>query len=1076
MVDFLDRRKRIVYWFNSVMLYAQGPVLVLLAYFLAEHFQAKGVMEINALGAVFAVIVVLAVFAGGFWPGLVTALVAAAVGALSFSLPRHWFHYSQPAAVLIGLWLIAFLAAAILAGWLKRQSETSGGSIDPVDYRDMEEGLLEVREELNIVLNGIADAVIIQDPQDKIIYANELAARQLGFAAAAELLQISAKNLAERLKFHNESGQMLSAGDLPGFRAMLGQEPPPLTLRRVTPGGESKWAVVKARPVYNKEGKVVFAVNIFRDITIEKHRELADKRSNERERFLSQAGEILSSSLDYEQTLSALSKLAVPEIADWCAVDLVEGGILKRVTAFHADPEKVVLTEELVARYPIDLDGRSAVAEVVRSGKTLYLPQVTGDIIRAAAKNEEHLRLMEAVGLKSLVIIPLKARQQVIGVLILAGSTAERRFAPQDVSLAKELARRAALAIENSQLYSQARLAAVTAQEQTELFDSVLANAPVGFAFINLNFEYERVNACLAKMLGVRRAALTGTKLGLISPEVSRVLVEQIRRVFDTRLAVAGKEVAGSLVSDPRRVRHWVVSIFPVYGANHVMLGAGMIVDEVTEEKRVQADMNYYATHDTLTGLPNRKLFEEYLSLVLAKARESGNKVAVMILDLDRFKNVNDSLGHEIGDRVMKEVAARLTSNLRQNDLAARWGGDEFVIVLPDLAGIYEATRVADKILKAFNESIHLDEHTLHVFTTIGVALYPRDGIDGLALLKNADAALYRAKELGKNRFEFYDQELRSQSPDQLVLEAGLREGFKKQQLRLYFQPIVELESNSVIAVEALVRWQHPSLGLIKPGNFIPLAENVGLIVPIGKWIINNACEQAQAWAAAGLPPLQVAVNLSTRQFIEDSLVSDVEEALGRSGLDPRLLELEITESLAMENVDRTRHKIIELGKMGVGITVDDFGTGYSSLSYLKSFPVDKLKIDKSFVKHCITEEQDAKIIRAIVSMADSLNLKVIAEGVDTDAQIGLLKSFGCYAAQGYCISKPLAAPDFEDWLRERIGRPRPPSGPARSSPGRQGDRPDPAGLNGTSESVPGSAGFLPKAEADVQTRAAASA
>lgn len=600
-----------------------------------------------------------------------------------------------------------------------------------------------------------------------------------------------------------------------------------------------------------------------------------------------------------------------------------------------------------------------------------------------------------------------------------AGIGSRARELNRQLSESQEQAR--GLIAENSRLKGEAGRSADLAQEQRDLFDSVLTNAPVGFAIINFNFQYQRVNNVLAKMLGVSAGDLTGKKLGTLSPEIGSVLAENIQKVFNDKTAVVNQEISGRLVNDAEgRQRHWVVSFFPIFGAGENLLGAGMIVDEITEEKSAQTSMQYYATHDVLTGLPNRKMFEEYLSQALARSVERGGKTGVLLLDLDRFKNINDSLGHEAGDQIMREVAVRLQSGLREHDLVARWGGDEFVIVLPNLAGVFEATRVAEKILKVFGEAIRIGSQSLHVFTTIGIAIHPRDGVDALTLIKNADAALYRAKELGKNRFEFYNKELRADAPDQLSLEAELRAAFESGQLKLFYQPIIDLGTGEVVAAETLIRWQHPTLGLLRPRSFIPLAENIGLIVPIGRWVMNEACMQMQEWLESGLPRMQIAVNLSPKQFADENLVADVERALAQSRLDPKLFELEITESLAMENVDRTRNKIVTLSHMGVGLTIDDFGTGYSSLSYLRSFPVSKLKIDKSFVKHCITEEQDAKIIRAIAALAHSLNLEVVAEGVDTEAQMGLLESFGCNAAQGFFISKPMAPEEFARWLKTR--------------------------------------------------------
>ncbi len=431
---------------------------------------------------------------------------------------------------------------------------------------------------------------------------------------------------------------------------------------------------------------------------------------------------------------------------------------------------------------------------------------------------------------------------------------------------------------------------------------------------------------------------------------------------------------------------------------------------DVTERLKTEAQIRYQASHDLLTGLPNRKFFNDRLAELLAQAIANQSLLSVMFLDLDRFKLINDSLGHAAGDQLLQEVARRLRQCLRKQDIVARWAGDEFTLLLSDLNCIEDAVAIAQKILCAMKPDFNLEGRMLHVSSSIGIAIYPTDGEDAETLLKNADAALYRAKDSGRNGYHLYTSAINSETSEWLMMESHLHRAVERQEFVLYYQPQINVITGEITQMEALLRWKHPELGLIAPGRFIPLAEENGLIVPIGEWVLRTACRQNCDWQAAGLPPIRVAVNLSARQLRQPNLVEMVAQVLEETGLAARYLELEITETTVMKNVELTKTILYELHQMGVSMAMDDFGTGYSSLGYLKRFPFNTLKIDQSFVRDLTTDPNDKAIVAAIIAMGRVLNLKLVAEGVETKVQEHSLLSLDCEEMQGFLFSPPLPA------------------------------------------------------------------
>ncbi len=449
------------------------------------------------------------------------------------------------------------------------------------------------------------------------------------------------------------------------------------------------------------------------------------------------------------------------------------------------------------------------------------------------------------------------------------------------------------------------------------------------------------------------------------------------------------------------------------------VVGVIGVATDITERKQAEKRLVQLANFDSLTGLPNRSLFRDRLKHAVAQAHRKKHLVALLFLDLDRFKMINDSLGHHAGDELLKAVSKRLLVNAREEDTVARLGGDEFTVILEGITSSEDATIVARKILQVMGKPFVLDGHEVFVTTSVGITIFPIDasGID--ELLKNADTAMYRAKEHGRNNYQFYTADMNAKAVEHLIMEGSLRHALERDEFILHFQPQVDLHSREITGMEALLRWNHPDLGLLYPNQFMLLAEETGLIISIGEWVLEQACKQAVEWRDRGIPPLRMAVNLSALQFRKNDLVAVIAGILDFSGLDPQFLELEITESFLMENVDSAITKLQDLSALGVHLAIDDFGTGYSSLSYLKRFPLNALKIDQSFVRDISTDSDDAAIVEAIIALAHSLHLRVMAEGVETEEQLNFLRTRGCDLVQGFLVSHPLCAADIPPWCLE---------------------------------------------------------
>ena len=454
-------------------------------------------------------------------------------------------------------------------------------------------------------------------------------------------------------------------------------------------------------------------------------------------------------------------------------------------------------------------------------------------------------------------------------------------------------------------------------------------------------------------------------------------------------------------------------SAAPIHDSDGQPAGAVIVFHDASETRTMALKMSHLAQHDFLTGLPNRMLLTERLSRAMGLARRHRKQVGLLFLDLDYFKNVNDSLGHAIGDQLLQSVGERLSANVRTTDTVCRQGGDEFVILLAQIEHPDDATLIAEKLLAAFTPPHRIGEHELHITLSIGITVYPDDGVDLDAILQNADTAMYHAKSNGRNNFQFFKNDMNTRAVRRLQVENSIRRALGHDEFVLHYQPKIDLASGRITGAEALIRWQDPELGLIPPAQFITVAEECGLIVPIGHWALRETCRQVKAWFDAGLAVVPVAVNISAMEFGHRNFLEGVVEVLRETGLPPGLLELELTESVLMQDVEASAAVLTALKAMGLKLAIDDFGTGYSSLSYLKRFPIDTLKIDQSFVRDIVTNADDATIVSAVINMGHSLNLRMIAEGVETADQLDFLLARQCQEAQGYLFSRPLLADAF---------------------------------------------------------------
>jgi diguanylate cyclase (GGDEF)-like protein len=675
-------------------------------------------------------------------------------------------------------------------------------------------------------------------------------------------------------------------------------------------------------------------------------------------------------------------------------------------------------------------------------------------------------------GAKAVAAFPLFSRGQAVGILLFVAAEQDA-FTAGFVELLQRLADNISFALDNFDLafektkadkqrdhltrmfaaLSETNEAIMRAKTRAEMFELVCAAAVLGGKFTSTTImlaepdkDFLRIAASKGQNNGRVRSTrfaitedhpegrgLTGTAFRTKSPCIMNDFLTNERTAHWHTLARAGGTRSGAGFpllkknGEAAGVLLFLANEEDVFTADLVELLAKLAenisfaldnFDRADEKTRADARIEYLASHDSLTGLPNREMFNQLLHFAIEAARRYERQFAVLFIDLDRFKIINDSLGHEAGDALLIEIADRLRRDLRSSDIVARLGGDEFVVILEQAADRGDIEAITRKLLLSVSEPVQLSGHECHTTASIGIAMFPADGSDVHTLTKNADMAMYLAKEDGKNDFRFFTREVKMQSIERLTLETCLRHALERNEFSLHYQPKVDLATRQITGVEALLRWTHPERGMLPPAQFIPLAEETGLIVPIGRWVLKEACAQNMAWQRRGLRPVSMAVNLSPRQFVDESLLQDIDEALAASGMSPVLLQLEVTESMVMRNVPRAIKVLDAVQSRGIRLAIDDFGTGYSSMSLMKQFPIDTIKIDRSFVRDLPDDTEDRAIAQAIISMGKALGMTVVAEGVETTEQEAFLRDNSCDEMQGFLFSRPIRPEQLADLLR----------------------------------------------------------
>jgi diguanylate cyclase (GGDEF)-like protein len=572
-----------------------------------------------------------------------------------------------------------------------------------------------------------------------------------------------------------------------------------------------------------------------------------------------------------------------------------------------------------------------------------------------------------------------------------------------------------------------------------ELFTHInYAGEQIGIVYLRSNMK--AIHDRLVWFLGVVAAVLLVSMLVtfVLSTRLQRIITDPLLRLsaiarqvrteknYSLRVTGENEDELGNLIidfnamldeiqsrDDELREHRAMLEERVMQRTSELEIANSKLATSKEQAEAVAKRMEYHAHHDALTGLPNRTLLNDRITAELAHARRQHGMVALLFLDLDRFKIINDSLGHAAGDQLLRVIARRLGNCIREEDMVARLGGDEFMVLLPRISGSSDAGRIARKVIDCLLDPISCNGNELHITTSVGISIYPHDGTDSETLIKHADISMYRAKELGRNKAVYFTAEMNAGSRKQLALETNLRQAAANNQLKLFYQPKVDIVRNTIVGVEALLRWEHPTMGIISPMEFIPVAEDSGLIVPIGEWVLNTAFTQLKQWHKAGFTDLTMAVNLSSAQLSRPGLEDVVAKALQAADLDAGMTELEITENVTMENLEPAIAILEKLKKMGVSIAMDDFGTGYSSLSYLRRLPVDVVKIDQSFVREIPDSHEDVLIAQAIIAMAQSLNLSLVVEGVEDVRQLNFFRQQGCNIVQGFLFSKPVEADEM---------------------------------------------------------------
>ncbi len=744
-------------------------------------------------------------------------------------------------------------------------------------------------------------------------------------------------------------------------------------------------------PFLDGNGRVDMLLFTLRDVT-KPHRMLNElQETNRALKTISACNSLLIHSVDEKMLLEGMCRVVVDSGGYTMAwIGLSEaGGALNPVA--HAG--KVELFG----------GGCCTAEEAVRTGRTQVNPHCC--------------RTPGEPGSRSGIALPLAHGGTDYGVLAIHASGPDA-FGEEQVKILEQLAGDLSYGIANLRSDSARRQAEIGLRASEERYHMLFENGTDAIALADAETgELLDVNHAMEKLVGSSKAKMIGKSQKILHPpEPSAHAVSRSLQLH--RTSRKGESIETRILRKDGTTRDVEIRASTMeLDGRKVLLG---FFRDISDRKHYEERLEYQANHDSLTGLPNRKILSDRLAQSVSHSRRAGKWAAAMLMDLDRFKIVNDSLGHDAGDEILREMGRRLSNMMRSGDTVARLGGDEFMLIFPELSSEEDTVLLARKYLGAISRPVKVVGREISVSASLGIVIYPRDGESPSSLLRNADVAMYRAKELGGNGFQFYSSEMNERMLQKLELENGIRRALDRSEFELHYQPKVDLRHGHIVGVEALIRWNHPGRGIISPGEFIPLAEETGLIVQIGEWVIEESCARLAAWKEMGLPETILAVNLSAKQFQQKDLLSIMERSILKHAIDAALLEIEVTESATMADPEQAILILQDLKKLGVRISLDDFGTGYSSLSCLKRFPVDSLKIDRSFVSDIAVEPNDASITRMMISMAHGMDRKVIAEGVENEIQLKFLQREGCDEMQGYFFSKPVPESEMTTMLLER--------------------------------------------------------
>ncbi len=731
-----------------------------------------------------------------------------------------------------------------------------------------------------------------------------------------------------------------------------------------------------------------------------------------------QAEQALSSRLRYEEGLARCSKALVCDTRDaleQALSHLLECADVDRVYVFenYRDSQHRLCTRQIeeVCAYGVmpQIDNPVVQGVPYAAGFKRWETELSqGRAIqgRVADFPSSEREVLEPQDILSILVLPITVKANWYGFVGFDDTHWVKAWSREDIRLLQTAA-------EMIGTYIERKAARARMQKSEERYHDLYHFAPDMYFTVLPDGILKSVNRCGAESLGYTEEELTGRKLwDVIHPEDRKWVRAQFANIFSESIRQSQFDFRkvqrdGSIIWVHERAR----LILDHAGRPKELL---LVCLDITLRKQMEETIRHQAHHDLLTQLPNRALFNDHLNLALAQARHHRRKLAVMFLDLDQFKIINDSLGHHIGDCLLQRVARLLGGCLREGDTVARQGGDEYTVLLSQITYHKDAATVAQKIHAMLNQPLNIEGHRLQITTSIGISIFPDDGTEAETLMKNADLAMYHAKGLGKGTYSFFDPEISRQIRLRMDLESAIVQGLRHKEFELFYQPQIKLSTGAITGMEVLLRWRHPDLGLLLPEQFIPIAEETGSMIPLGEWVLREACLQNNQWQQEGYSPLRVIVNLSPSQFQCPELETTIRGLLSESGLMPHFLGLEITETVAMQNIDNSISTIRRLNELGIQCYLDDFGTGYSSLSYLKKLPVAKLKIDKSFVQELTNDHRDAAIVKTIIAMAHSLDVETVAEGVETEAQLSFLRLKHCEEMQGYLISPPLPADQFK--------------------------------------------------------------